>query len=278
VLLGKVEFPGFAGMMANNLDQRREPAMPGVGEAWNMDWLGIYLGMIAGENFLGYARIALVLATVLYVIHAILWGIGYGFCFPVPRRYGMFGHVLLLLGLAAFNLLVMLIFKVLPVLGVHNYVMIPLVTPEIVLTEYNMERMVPINILWSGAPFWENTGCLIFKFLFYLEPTLLSIFVWSAGIAIKDEKIEQLGQGRVQMSLGTFFMLVVFHLLSLSGSSPVLVNVLRVIYTAWYFFLVIYMLQYTMMLLKLRAVLYDKIHPKFELDEEEEEAPKKKKK
>jgi hypothetical protein len=58
----------------------------------------------------------------------------------------------------------------------------------------------------------------------------------------------------------------------------VLVNVLRVIYTAWYFFLVIYMLQYTMMLLKLRAVLYDKIHPKFELDEEEEEAPKKKKK
>ena len=84
----------------------------------------------------------------------------------------------------------------LPVLGAWSYVMIPYLVPEIVLTEYNMERMVPINILWAGAgwgAFWENVLNLILKFLFYLEPTFLSIFVWSAGIAIKDEKIEQIG-------------------------------------------------------------------------------------
>src|SRR5207249_2323636 len=127
---------------------------------------------------------------------------------------------------------------------------------------YNMERMVPINILWSGAPFWENTGCLIIKTLLYLEPTFMSIFIWSAGVAIKDDTIANGGRGRVEMSLGTFFIIICYHLLSLCGASPVLVVVLRVIYALWFVFLIFFMLQFAMLLLKFRAVLYDKINPK----------------
>ena len=39
-----------------------------------------------------------------------------------------------------------------------------------------------------------------------------------------------------------------------------LVIVLRVVYTIWYFFLIIFMLQFAMLLLKFRAVLEDKIN------------------
>ncbi len=270
-LLGTVEFSEFGRMMARNIEFRNNDGFPEMGQGWDLDWMQIYLGMVAGNHFLGYAHLCITIASVLYFFQAILCLLGYGCCLPVPRRYGMFGHVIILMILGAFNLLFMLIFKILPVLGVHGYVLIPFVTPEIVLTEYNMERTVPIHILWSAAPFWENVLNLILKFMFYLEPTFLSIFVWSAGILIKDENIEQGGRGRTLMSLGTFFILVTFHLLSLCGSSTVLIVVLRVIYIVWYFFLIIFMLQYAMLLLKFRAVLYDKIHPKFELEGEEKD-------
>ena len=274
VLLGSAEFPEYAAMMGRNLELRNDEGVPERGRGWDLDELEIHLGMIGGRDFAGYARLCLVVASVLYFFQAILWGLGYGCCFPVPRRFGMFGLILVLLGLAVLNILFSFIFKLLAVTSVHGYVLIPYVVPEIVMTEYNMERLVPIHILWSGAPFWENVLNLILKFLFYLEPTILSIFIWYAGVAIKDETIEQGGMGRVQMSLGTFFILVCFHLLSLCGASPVLVQVLRVLYALWFFFLIIFMLQFAMLLLKFRAVLDEKINPKNELQDE----PKKKKK
>jgi hypothetical protein len=267
VVLGKVEFPEYANMIAVNLDARGGEDLPARGKFWDVDEVNIYLGMIAGRDILGYARAMLTMASLFYFLQALAWGIGYVISLPVPRRFGTFGQVIASMVLAFFNVLIMFFFKLLPVLGVFSYVMIPFVTPEIVLTEYNIERSLPIHVLWSGAPFWENLLNLIFKFLFYLQPTFGCIFIWSIGLATKDEQIEQRGKGLTQMSLGTFFILFCFHMLSLCGSSAVLVNVLRVFYTVWFCFLFLFMLQYASLILKCRAVLYDKINPKYELEE-----------
>ena len=152
------------------------------------------------------------------------------------------------------------------VVGAHGYVMIPFIVPEIVLTEYNMERMVPIHILWSGAPFWENLGCLIFRCALYLEPAFFSIFIWSAGVAVKDKTVEEGGKGRTQMCLGTLFILICYHMMSLCGASPALVIVLRIVYAVWFFFTAIFILQYASAH-EGPGGLYDKINPKNELDE-----------
>jgi hypothetical protein len=267
VLLGSVEVPEFAILVANNLEERRDEGFPEMGHGWDIDELGVYLGMISGRTFLGYTYGCLVIASLFYFVQAGLWAIGYCFCLPAPRRFGMFGQILMALALAAFNMLMMFIFKLLPVLGAHGYVMIPFVVPEVALTEYNMERTVPIHVLWSGAPFWENLVCLIFRSASAFEPAFFCIFIWSAGVAIKDKTVEDGGHGRTQMVLGTLFILICYHLLSLCGASLVLVYVLRVLYAVWYFFTIIFMLQYAMLLMKARAVLYDKINPKNELEE-----------
>jgi hypothetical protein len=272
VLMGSVELPEFANLMAVNLEKRGDPPpenapFPPLGQGWDLDELDIYLGMIAGRTFLGMASVLLVIASLFYFVQAVLWVIGYCFCLPVPRRLGMFGQVLIALGLAVVNMLVVFIFKLLPAIGAHGYVMIPYVTPEIVMTEYNMERMVPIQILWSGAPFWENLACLLFRCTLYLEPAFFCIFVWSAGVAIKDRTVEEGGKGRTQFLLGTLFVLICFQFMSLCGASPALVIVLRIVYGVWFFFAIIFMLQYAMLLMKARAVLYDKINPKNELEE-----------
>ena len=271
VILGTVEFPEFANLIGRNLEMRNDEGFPERGNAWDLDWVEIYLGMIVGRDFATYARFCLTLSSFLFFLQALLWAVGYGFCLPVPRRFGMFGQLLAAMILSFFNTVFNFCFKFLPVLGAHGYVLIPYVFPEISITEYNMERMVPIHILWSGAPFWESVLNLILKFMIYLEPAFVSMFIWSAGIAIKDENIEQGGKGRVQMALGTFFIMLVFHLISLTGASPMMVMVMRVVYGLWFFFVVIFLLQFAMLLMKFRAVLYDKIHPRFELEEEEKE-------
>jgi hypothetical protein len=274
VLIGSVELPEFANMMARDLKNVGERPMPEIGHRWDISDLRLYLGMIAGRDFLNLAWTSLIISSVLYFIQAFLWAVGYGFCLPVPRRFGMFGQLLLLLMLVVLNIILMFFFRFLAVVVPSWYVMIPLITPEIAMTEYNMERMVPINVMFAGASwgaFFENVGCLIIKALLYLEPTIMSVFIWSAGVAIKDDGIASSGRGRVEMSLGTLFIIICYHLLSLCGASPVLVIVLRVIYALWFFFLIIFMLQYAMLLLKFRAVLYDKINPKFELEDDRKE-------
>lgn len=267
VLLGSVDLPEFANMVAQNLERRGDEGFPEINHGWDIDKLDVYLGWIAGKSFVGFASFCLVVASIFYFFQAICWQIGYGLCLPVPRRFGMFGQALTAMGLGLFNMLIMFIFKFLPAVGAISYVMIPFVVPEVALTEYNMERTVPIHLLWSGAPFWENLFCLLFRITLYLEPAFFCIFIWSAGQAIKEKVVEEGGSGRTQFLLGTLFVLLVYHILSLCGSSPALVIVLRVIYGVWFFFTVIFILQYTMLLMKARAVLYDKIHPKNELEE-----------
>ena len=91
------------------------------------------------------------MSSVLYFLQAVLWVAGYGFLLPVPRRFGMFGQVLVMLGLAVLNML--LVFILQAAAGARRamgIVMIPLVTPEIAMTEYNMERSVPITFCGAG--------------------------------------------------------------------------------------------------------------------------------
>ena len=226
------------------------------------------IGMIAGRDFLGYARACLTVATVFYFLHALAWIAGSLISLPVPPRYATRGQLITSMVLAFFNFISMFFFKLLPVLGIFTWVMIPFVAPEISMTEYNMERQVPINVLWSGGPwvsFWENFFNLILKFLFYLQPTFGCIFLWTIGTAVRDENIEQSARGLTQSSLGTFFVLICFHLLSLCGASPVIVIVLRVIYGVWFCFLLLFMLSYAKLLMKCREVLEAKINPKNEL-------------
>lgn len=267
VLLGSTEFSEYSNMISKYLSQRQDDPFPQPGHFWHVDELGLYLEMIGGKDWGPYAAVALTLATILYFLQAVMWAAGYGFCVAVPRRYGMFGQVIGLLGLAGINIILIFSLKLLPVLGVHNYVLIPYVVPEIVMTEYNFERIVPIHILFSAEPFWEHLLALFVRGIQYFEPTLMCIFIWSVGVAIKSPEIEAGGKRMTYWGLGTLFALLCFHVLSLAGGSNVLVTVLRVIYTCWYCFLLGFILNFSLVLMKTRSVLDEKINPRFELRE-----------
>ena len=268
VLLGSVEFPEYANLIGTNLERRGgENDLPEKGQFWAVDQLEVLLGMVAGRDLVGFAKTCLVVATLLYFVQALCWGLGYGLALPVPRRFGMFGQLLTSLGIAFVNFLVMFIFKLLPVAGIISFIMIPFVVPEVVMTEYNMERTMPLHVMWGSAPFWENFLTIIFRFIFYLQPAFGCIFIWSVGTAIKDDGLQESARGTTQLCLGTMFVLVCFHLLSLCGATPVMVTVLRVFYGAWFGFSLLLIGQYALLIMKCRSVLYEKIYPKNELQE-----------
>ena len=265
VLVGTAEKSEFAELVVRNLEVRGDEEFPARGRVWDLDRVNIYLGMISGRNFLTYARVCLIVASLLHVLQAACWGVGYLMFLPVPRRFGMFGQAICMVGLAVLNFLFMVGFKLLPALGVHGYVLIPYVTPEICMVEYNAERIVPIHVMWMGAPFWESMLNMFVRLSMYMEPMFACIFIWSAGKAIKDETVTEGGRSLTRMIFGTAFVHLTFTLIAMCGASPVLVMVLRVIYVLWYFFVLLYVIQYILLLLKTFSVLGEKISPKNEL-------------
>ena len=266
VLLGSVTYSEYAGLINNKINEGRQPEdeLPGKGQFWKVNDLDIYLGMIAGKELYGTAKVFLVVGTIFYFFQALAWAAGSIVALPVPRRFGTLGLLLTGLILAFFNFIIMFAFKLLPILGV-GYVIIPFVAPEIDMTEYNMERLVPLHVIWGAAPFWDSFLTIIFRLFFYLQPLMGCIFLWSVGTAIKDEGVEKSARTLCQLCLGVFFIQVCFHYLAMCGATPVMVMVLRVFYTLWFGFCLLFIGQYAIVILRCRSVLYDKINPKNEL-------------
>lgn len=275
LLIGSTEFAEYAALIDGHLAIRGgDGALPERGRFWDINELGVHLGMVAGRDFTGYARLCMTLGALLYFLQAMFFGLGYLFYLPAPRRFGMFGQSIIAVALVFFNFVFMFAFKILPVLGVHRYVLIPFVIPEIVMTEYNMERTVPIHLMWAGAGWgalFEQLLNLFLRFLQYMEPAMGCIFLWSAGVTVKDDDLAERGKGLTQMCLGTAFVLLCFHMLSLCGASPVLVIVLRVVYGLWFGFVIMFTASYAMGLLKFRSVLAEKIWPANELKEDRDD-------
>jgi hypothetical protein len=269
VLLGSAEYSEYGNLINKNIEDV-DDELPERGEFWKIKDIDVYLGMIAGKDLQGTAKVFLVVGTIFYFFQALSWGAGNVVAMPVPRRFGMFGQLITGLILGFFNFLIMFIFKLLPVLGV-GYLMIPFVTPEIDMTEYNMERIVPLHVMWSAAPFWDTFATIIFRTLFYLQPMMSCVFIWSVGTAIKDEGIEKSARGMTQLCLGVFFMHLCYHFLAMCGATPVMVIILRVFYGVWFGFTLLLVGQYALLIVKCRAVLYDKIYPRNELVDEAEE-------
>jgi hypothetical protein len=95
------------------------------------------------------------------------------------------------------------------------------------------------------------------------------IFLWSVGIAIKNDGVEKSGRTLSQLCLGVLFIQICFHFLAMCGATPVMVTVLRIFYTVWFAFQLLFIGQYAIAILNCRSVLYDKIYPKHELQDEE---------
>ena len=130
-------------------------------------------------------------------------------------------------------MLLILIFKILPLTGAMRYTMVPFVLPEIPLSPSNVERMIPLHVLWCGAPLWEVLASILFTAMYWAEPILFCVFMRSVALSIQDEWLQERTLSLMQLAFGQVFMVIAYNLLSITGTSPVLVGLLWVVNLLW---------------------------------------------
>lgn len=168
--------------------------------------------------------------AIFTLLRLVIDGVGYGMCMNVPPRSGARGVAIAALAVAAVNFLLALILILLPLMGAIPYTMVQLIAPEVALLGSNVERVEPIHVTWSWAPFWESLFAIILSTLFYAEPVLYCVFLRYCALSLKDERMEGIADALVRLGLGIAFIHMSFLLLSHSGTSEVLINLLRAIY------------------------------------------------
>ena len=192
----------------------------------------------------------------------------------------MSGQVKNLIILCCVNLALVLVFRLLPFLGVFGG-WLTLLVPEATMTQANIDRIVPLHVFWSFSGFWSEILTLIVLFSLYLEHILLGVFLWSVGISMRETDLEKGGLNLAGLGFGVFFIMLAFQIMSICGTSAVLVLVLRIIYLLWVGFSALWIVRFLQVLLLARdtfdRLIFGEEYAE-ELEEEEEGQGKKKRK
>jgi DNA-directed RNA polymerase subunit RPC12/RpoP len=229
-------------------------------------------GVISSNSMAGvmlwFARIAQVLYLFMYVPLVA----GYVVCLIVPDRYGTKMQVIALISLAAINAFFGLIFKLLPMLGLWEWTIMPLVAPEVAMVEMNQERMESLLNFWSPVPALDMIIAVLVLFLQYFEPVLIAVFIRACALAMKVKDLDKTAQSLMRMGLGQCFIQLAWLLCSLCGTSQVLLILLRVVYALGFGFFVGQMIWMIIVLFSMPAVVEEQLGDEaFEQEDEDEE-------
>jgi hypothetical protein len=235
LFLGMVQGPEYGPNAERHLMMDVQPApQPGVAPALNRPMF--MLSLLSGTDNVETARVLLIVGQIFVMLQAILWMVGYGMCLSVENRFGTRGQLVFLFSLGGTNLLFNLFLRFLPLCGVVSYVLVPFFAPEIVMSEVNIERIVPLHVHWSSLPTLEIILALIVYLSMMLEPILIGIFIITIAQMIRDQPVEDKASGLVTMGFGVLFIMLCYQMYAVAGSSTVLVRFLRILYILWWGF------------------------------------------
>jgi hypothetical protein len=176
-----------------------------------------------------------------------------------------------LLAVGGLNFILTLVFKLLPAVGAMNYVMVPYALPEVSLVDANINRDPAIWVFRSDSPFWEMIASVLFLCVFYAQPVLIGVFIWSVGLSLREDPVTNQGKSATILALGIAFALLAFHLLTMTGTSSVALIVLRVIYALWLAFTILLLVRLPMAMQSARAILLKYLEGAEFKDEEDED-------
>jgi hypothetical protein len=270
VALGSVEFADYARLVTQEIEhdgdrrQQRdppEPRIPADGRFWEFSQFHHLVALAAGRGFAPFAKFCIIVGLILFPIQSILWMVGYILCLPVPKHHGARGQLILLMVLNVVNFLFFIFFKLLPITGLYRWYLIPYLLPEVMFTDYNMERVYPYFMLWSLSPFWESLLAMFLQFVQYLEPVIGAIFIWTCATTLKDPRAEKNADGVAANGLSQYAIWLLYLLIALCGTTPVLISVLRVLYVVWYVALMMFITRYTLLMWRGRDLIESRLNP-----------------
>jgi hypothetical protein len=234
IFLGLIQGPEFGPNAALHLMPEDQAAIPGVRP--DIDRASFFLSLLSGTDFFGTGRALMIISQILMFVVAALWMTGYGLSLPIENRMGTRGQLIFMFILSGTNLLLNIFLWLLPIVGAIRYVMVPYFAPEIVTHQVNTERVVPLHVQWSAIPTLEIILTLVVHAVNLLEPLMIGIFIWTIACMLRDDPMAQRALGYIKLGFGVLFIILVYHMYAVAGSSSVLLIFLRVIYVVWFAF------------------------------------------
>jgi hypothetical protein len=226
---------------------------PVVDRGRRLDRTDFMLGLISGSDFFTMGKVLVFLALALVLAQLAMVAVGALVCLKVPKEFGARLQAQALIALAGVNFVILLVFQLLPLTGLIRYTMIPFLTPEVAMLEANTDRVDPIHVSWSGAPIVEIFFALLFWLALLAQPVLIASFLRAVARSLKMESLEQTATGLIRLGAGTAFAWMAYLLLMGSGTSDVLLLVLRAVYLFTTVFFLGELIWLTLVLLRSRV-------------------------
>ncbi len=213
----------------NTLDARNNKTEADLGDSY-LGTAAFAVNLMFGSGMMEAALWLWRIAEIFMLITVITLMVGAVIALPVPPRFGTKGIAIALISVGAADLIIRLVFKLLPLTGVMNAMLWMYVTPEVAMAPVNMERMMPLQEFWSDGPFWECFFSLIFLLLGFVQPLLFAAFLRAIGLSMKNDDLDQRAKSMLQLAAAQGFMQICYFLIANTGTSDVLVILCRVLY------------------------------------------------
>ncbi len=243
-------------LLMEELKPRQKPPQQfRPGEFEEFDKMQLVVGLGVGRENRELGKNLMLVISILSLCASLLLLAGCGVAIGAPHRFGSRGQIIALLSLGVFNLLVNLFFRLLPLTGALGYVLVPYVVPDVPLSHGNVERQIPIHVFWCDAPLWEILGGLVLHFSGFTELLLLCIFLWTTHMSIQEDELQASCRTLMLLAVGQSFMFLAYFMLSITGTSYVLVTILWVTNMLWRGFMLWLLIWLGMMCLRTKNAL-----------------------
>jgi hypothetical protein len=241
------------------VDQRLVAGSLDSGKPADMNYCLYAVALISGNSMADVMIWVVRLSQVIYFLMYLPLVAGYVICLAAPPQGGTRLQLGVLLALALANLLFGIIFKLLPLLGVYEYTILPAVVPEIELNSMNASRMESVYTFWLRWPILEMYWALLMTILFYLEPAMVAVFLRAVAKGLRSDVLEEKAMAAMQFAFSQIFVQMAWMLLALCGTSEVLLIVMRIIYMIGMGFFIGQMIYTVLVLLSVRSVVFQQL-------------------
>ena len=262
----------------NNLDDDenplKKPAMPDSGPPANPEttYSGQFLlGLVAGQSLVVLTRTLLIVLTLATLGKIAIFVMSYLVLLASPPRFGAKGQAKALIFMALVNASIVVLFRLLPLLS-GFLIITPFYSPEIPMVAANAEREVPLHVFYCGWPALEMIATLLFVCSLATESVLAAIYLHTVGLSLKEEGLRESASSLVNNGLGAGFVLICYYLLSMTGTSDVLISLLQLTFLLGTGLQALFLVRFIMLLNKTRDVLKKRIEERDrEADDKEDE-------
>jgi hypothetical protein len=236
-------------------------------ETRTVDTMRLVISLVAEIKSYDAAKVLLIISQLFALFQGVVMIVACVFCITVPPRFGTKGLVITALAAAALNLILVFIFKLLPLFGAMKLVLVPLFGGELAMSQGNLDRVSgPIHLLWTGHPYIDVLLTIILLTLSYGELIIFPLFLRAIALQLKNEDLERSALALVRLGLAQIFAQLTYQIMAMTGTSDVLSVVLKVFYCLALAFFVWQLTWYILILIRSRAVIQEALEIDLEKD------------